>query len=141
MPGTVELRDTVHAEDLRTILANPRDIELAAKYPLERFLSFVTGRPSSGGTVFEDGVPIIAGGLTRLEGNRALVWLIASKDLRPYKDLVVPEVQKRLQAAVNEGLTIYATVTPGLEIAERFIRRLGFTQPEGAKHWELKHER
>ena len=134
----IEIRETIHAEDLRRILANPREIELAAPFPREAFVKDVSARPSSGATVFEDGVPIVAGGLTRLAPPCAYVWLIASKDLRPYKDLVVPEVEKRLKVAAAEGLTIYATVTPGQEVAERFLSKLGFEQSEDQTHWTLK---
>lgn len=132
----IEIRRTLLAADLASILSEPRDIERAAKYPPEQFLRLVTARSTVGSTLFHDDVPVVAGGVTRLDAPYAFAWLIASRELTlDYLRHVLPAVRTGIAAAAAENLVLCASITPGQDAAHRFAHRLGFrATPEHPEH-------
>ena len=129
----VEIVRRVAADDLRYILARPRTIELSTSknFAFEHFVDFATQRDTTGSTLFEDGTPLAAGGVTRLSGNRGFVWLIASVDLRPYLITVMRELHAGTEAALAQGLDLYTTITPGHVDAEKLVRHMKFSPVAG----------
>jgi hypothetical protein len=119
------------AQALRTILAEPRDIEKAVDYPPEQFIRLVTVRPTVGGVLFEDGEPVVSAGVTVLKQPDCVAWLVARGELKPsYLRVILPEIRKHLAEAAARGLQIRAHVTPGLDVAERFAAKMGFAPDE-----------
>lgn len=127
----VEIKPTINEADLRYIYDRPRNIEIASGVPTEEFVGFITARETRGATLFEDGVPVVAGGLTKLRDNYVFVWLVASRDLKPYIRYVLPAVRKHVKEAYDNGEVLYASITPGQDAAERFIKHLGFKHVPG----------
>lgn len=120
----LKIRRTVTVDDVREILKRPRDIELAAS-DRERFPEEIEKRGIiRGGALYENGAPIVAGGLTPFRGDYVVAWLVACRPLKPYIKLVLPEVQRALEE--TRGVVILANVSERGGAAERFIRRLGF---------------
>ena len=120
----LELRKSVNPDDLAKIIAQPRDIERASEFSVATLPGIVRQYATRGGTLFEEGEPIIAGGITIIKNPYAVAWLVASRPLKQYLKVVLPEVKRTLAEA--EGLTVIAQVTEGLAPAEKFITKLGF---------------
>ena len=127
----VEIVRRVAADDLRYILARPRTIELAEKFPLDRFVDFVTACPTRGGVLLEDGAPVVASGVTPITQKVAFVWLTASVDLRKHLLTVVRELRAGIADALAEGLELRTSITAGQDSAKRFVEYLGFKQVPG----------
>jgi hypothetical protein len=137
----LEVRHGILLEDLRRILAAPRGVELAANVSPTKFADIIAARETTGGVLYEDGVPVVAAGVSRLAPPYAFVWLVAGRELQlSYLRVILPPMRAAIAAAAAQGLVICAATTPGQEAAERFIKRLGFERQANG-HWELKkHE-
>jgi hypothetical protein len=133
----VEVQRTVKLDDLRSILARPRTIELATAASPDAFLHLVETRETTGSTLFDDGVPMIAGGVTRLLPPYAFVWVVASGDIKNYLLTLAREVKAAVKEALDAGLVLCTNVPAGQPDAERFAKYLGFT-PQPGKYWELR---
>jgi hypothetical protein len=117
------VRRVIDAE-VRYVMDRSRDIEKAAAS--SAFPDAIAARELvRGGTLYENDVPIVIGGLTVLKRPYLVAWLIASKDLKPYVRIVLPEVKQALSAVSREHL-ILANVSDGVPSAERFVLKLGF---------------
>lgn len=124
-----ELIRSVSVNDLRKILARPRDIERGALeiYPPDTLERLLLGRKSRASTLLENGEPIAAGGVTLLDDPRlCAAWFISSTDPRPFSRLMWREAKTIIGGALARGLVIVADVVPGQDVAERFVRKLGF---------------
>lgn len=132
-----ELRRIVALEDVRSVLARPRSIELATSVSPEMFFQLLAGRETVGSTLFVDEQPIAVGGVTKLAAPYCFVWLIASVDLKDYAMTVIREMKATFNALLDAGNVLCTNVTPGEVVAERFARYLGFKQHPD-KFWELK---
>jgi hypothetical protein len=133
----IDIIRSVAISDVRKILAQPRDIERGAFefYPPDMLEKLLIGRKSRASTVLEDGQPIAAGGVTLTDDPRVCAaWFIARKDPRPYARAVWRETKAIIGGALVRGLIIVADVVPGQEVAERFVRKLGFQRVPGSEH-------
>ncbi len=134
---SIEIIRSVAIADVRKILSQPRDIERGAFafYSPDLLEKLLIGRKSRASTVLENGKPVAAGGVTLSDDPRACcAWFIASKDPRPFARPVWRETKAIIGGALARGLIILADVVPGQEVAERFVRKLGFRRVPGSDH-------
>src|SRR5262245_24072650 len=79
----------MQASDLEKIAANPRDIERAFG-SLEKFIAKVSSRPTRALTLTDNGAPVACGGVTDSD-TFTFAWLVACKELKPYRRVVLRE--------------------------------------------------
>jgi hypothetical protein len=127
----LSLRHSIKQAELQHILAHPRDIERAVSFNCDHFVQVVCSKPTTGAVLFDErDEPIVAGGITVLRDPHAFAWLVASRNIKPYLRVILPVIKAHLTTAALAGLNVRASITPGIETADRFARKLGFVQDE-----------